>query len=170
MFAGCHALLPVTGCLAIEAVSLATRGRRFFPDWTLPVVALFGVLPDLCSPHISLDDRYDSWSHTLLFLGVLVPVCLLISTAFEKGKRLRVAVVIWLAAALHLAGDAMSGGIPWLLPWDKTPLGSTLDRTYIEPETWIYYDGTFIVLAWLGWRLRQRLEVRAYERELAEGK
>jgi hypothetical protein len=65
-FDGFHALLPVTGCLAIEVVSLKWRSMRVIPDWTLP---------DLCSPHISLEDRYDSWSHTVLFLVILLPVC-----------------------------------------------------------------------------------------------
>jgi len=162
-------MMPVTGCLAAEAISLRYRERRLFADWTLPLVALFGVLPDICSPHISLEDRHDSWSHTLLFLGVLMPVCGMIAWWFEPGKRLRLACVIWISAMLHLAADAMSGGIPWLLPWSHETLGSPLDRTYIEPETWIYYDAFFIITAWLGWRLREKLELRAYERALASG-
>jgi len=162
MMAGFHAMMPVTGCLVAEVVSLRVRHQRVFPDWTLPLVALFGVLPDICSPHISLEDRQASWSHTLLFLAVLVPVCAMISVWFEKGKRPRVAVVIWLAAMLHLAADAASGGIAWLLPWKEETIG----QYYIEPFTWPIYDAVFIITAWLLWRWRQRLEVRAYEMEL----
>ncbi|MGC4014323.1 MAG: metal-dependent hydrolase [Luteolibacter sp.] len=125
MMAGFHSMMPVTGCLVAEVVSLRVRHRRVFPDWTLPLVALFGVLPDICSPHISLEDRHASFSHSLLFLAVLVPVCAMISFWFEKGMRLRVAIVTWLAAMLHLAADAASGGIPWLIPWKEEPLEST---------------------------------------------
>lgn len=164
MFAGCHALLPVTGCLAIEAVSLRFRGERVFPDWTLPVVALFGVLPDLCSPHISLEARLESWSHTLLFLGVLIPVCAMVVRFFPAGARWRVACALWIASMLHLAADAVSGGIVWLYPWSHRQIGDY----YLHPDTWIFYDAAFVLLTWLGWRLRQHLELRTYERELLE--
>jgi LexA-binding, inner membrane-associated putative hydrolase len=160
MFDGFHALLPVIGCLAIEAVALTWRGERVFPDWMLPVVALFGVLPDLCSPHISLEDRYASGSHSLLFLGFLLPVCAGLVRWFPKGMRLRVAVATWMAAVLHLAADAVSGGIPWLLPWSAEPLGDYR----IQPDHWLFFDAGLIVLALGGWWLRNRLEVLAYER------
>ncbi|WP_338289342.1 metal-dependent hydrolase [Luteolibacter sp. LG18] len=162
MMAGFHSMMPVTGCLTAEVISLRFRHQRVFPDWTLPLVALFGVLPDICSPHISLEDRHGSFSHTLLFLAVLVPVCGMIVLWFEKGMRLRVAVVMWLAAMLHLAADAVSGGIAWLAPWNEEPIG----EYYLEPFTWPIYDAVFILAAWLLWRWRQRLELRAYEREL----
>ncbi|OYV07236.1 MAG: hypothetical protein CFE26_02035 [Verrucomicrobiales bacterium VVV1] len=164
MFDGFHALLPVTGCLAIEVVSLKWRSARVFPDWTLPVVALFGVLPDLCSPHISLQDRYDSWSHTLLFLVVMLPFCAGMTWWFPKGTRVRVAVAAWIAAALHLVADAFSGGIPWLHPWSDKPIGDY----HVQPENWLFFDAGFIVLALLGWWLRNRLEVRAFERSLKD--
>ncbi len=165
MFDGFHALLPVTGCLAIEVVSLKWRGVRVFPDWTLPVVALFGVLPDLCSPHISLEDRYESWSHTLLFLVLLFPVCAGMTWWFPKGTRVRVAVVGWVATALHLAADAVSGGIPWLQPWSEMPIGDY----HIRPDDWLFFDAGFIVLALVGWWLRHRLEGLAYVQSLKSG-
>jgi hypothetical protein len=52
--------------------------------------------------------------------------------------------------------------ITWLLPWSAEPIGDY----YVPPEHWFYYDAGFIVAAWLGWRLRQRLEAGAYERSL----
>jgi len=160
MFDGFHALLPVTGCLAVEAVSLKCRGVRVFPDWTLPVVALFGVLPDLCSPHISLEDRYDSWSHTLLFLLVILPFCVGMTWWFPKGMRLRVAVAALLATALHLLADAFSGGITWLHPWSERPIGDY----YIQPENWLFFDAGLIGLALIGLWLRRHLELQADER------
>lgn len=165
MFDGFHALLPVTGCLGIEAVSLKCRGVRVYPDWTLPVVALFGVLPDLCSPHISLQDRYDSWSHTLLFLVVILPFCAGMTWWFPKGTRVRVAVAAWIAAASHLAADAFSGGIPWLHPWSDKPIGDY----HVQPENWLFFDAVFLVLAGGGLWLRRHLEVQSYERLLKDG-
>lgn len=166
MLVGFHALLPVTGCLAIEVVSLKWRGVRVFPDWTLPVVALFGVLPDLCSPHVSLEDRYESWSHTVLFLVILLPICAGMTCWFPKGTRLRVAVAAWIAATLHLAADAVSGGIPWLMPWSEKPVGDY----HIPPDDWLFFDAGLIALALVGWGLRHRLEGRAFERSLKHEK
>lgn len=164
MLVGFHALLPVTGCLAIEVVSLKCRGARVFPDWSLPAVALFGVLPDLCSPHISLQDRHESWSHTLLFLAVILPFCAGMTSWFPKGTRVRVAMAAWIATALHLAADGFSGGIPWLHPWSDKPIGDY----HIQPENWLFFDAGFLVLALFGRWLRNRLEVRAYEQSLKD--
>lgn len=166
MFDGFHALLPVTGGLAIEVVSLKWRGVRVFPDWTLSIVALFGVLPDLCSPHFSLEDRHESWSHTVLFLVLLLPVCAGMTWWFPKGTRVRVAAVAWVSAALHLAADAVSGGVPWLLPWSDKPIGDY----HIRPEDWLFFDAAFMVLALVGWGLRHCLEGQAFERSLKNEK
>ena len=164
MFDGFHALLPVTGCLGIEVVSLKWRGVRVFPDWTLPVVGLFGVLPDLCSPHISLEDRYDSWSHTLLFLGVILPFCAGMTWWFPKGTRLRVALAAWTAAALHLAADSLSGGITWLHPWSEEAIGDY----HVQPENWLFFDAGSLLLAGFGLWLRRRLELRVFVESLAK--
>lgn len=162
MFDVFHALLPVTGCLALELVSLKWRAKRVFPEWTLPTVGLFGVLPDLCSPHISLEDRYDSVSHTLLFLLILLPFCAGMTWWFPKGTRLRVAVAAMAATALHLAMDAVSGGVPWLRPWVDEPIG----EYHLQPDNWLFFDAGFVLLAGAGLWLRHRLEIRAYERSL----
>ena len=64
MLIGTHALLPVCAGLLIENAALAKGRGHFFPPWSLPLIGFFGALPDLCTPHISLEARYSSWSHT----------------------------------------------------------------------------------------------------------
>ena len=54
-----------------------------------------------------------------------------------------------MAYGLHLAADAVSGGIAWLHPWRADVLG----RYWIEPQYWIWYDAGFIVLVWFIYRV-----------------
>jgi hypothetical protein len=156
MLAGTHALLPVCTCLLVENTSLACGRGRLFPPKTMLLVAAFGVLPDLCTPHISLEARYTSWSHTLWFMIGMLFVCAMASSFIEKGYRLRVAVVCWLAAALHLVADAVSGGIAWLYPWRDVVVGSYI----IPPQHWIWFDAGFILLTWFLVRVLPHLEAR----------
>lgn len=150
MLVGTHALLPVCG------VVLVGRGGKEGSRWcvkgskrVLFLVGLFGVLPDLCTPHWSLEARQTSWSHSIWFLLGLVPLAGLMGWICRRDRGgnggIRVAVACWIASALHLAADAASGGIAWLYPWRPDVLG----RYYVPADTWIWYDAFFILLAWI---------------------
>ncbi len=155
MLIGTHTLLPVCAGLVIENLSLV-KGRGYvFPPWALPVIGFFGALPDLCSPHISLEARFTSWSHTVWFLAGLLPVCAVIATFFPSGKW-RVAAACWIAALLHLFADAIAGGIAWLYPWRTDVIG----EYYIPSEQWIVWDIAFVLLTWFLVRLRPHAEAR----------
>jgi membrane-bound metal-dependent hydrolase YbcI (DUF457 family) len=151
-----HTLLPVCLALGVENASLATGRGHVFPRWGLMAIGFFGALPDLCSPHLSLEARYSSGSHTLWFLGVLLPLCAMTAVFFEREGRWKLAIGCWLAAALHLASDAVAGGIPWLRPWRTEILGGYL----IPPNHWLWYDLAFLVLTGVGLRLRPFAEAR----------
>lgn len=162
MLLGTHCLLPVCLCLGVENVSLA-RGRDYvFPEWTLPVVALFGALPDICSPHLSLEDRHTSWSHTVFFLGGLIPIAAMVAVLYPAygPPRWRTAVACWLAAALHLAADSVSGGVAWFYPWKPDVLGDY----YVPVLHWPWWDAGFILLTWFLLRLRPRAAARGIRR------
>jgi hypothetical protein len=165
MFIGTHALLPACLALIGDDLRLASRREEAFPEWSIPAIALFGALPDICTPHLSLEARYSSWSHTLVFLGGLIPFCIWVATAFPKGRRLLVACTCWIAAALHLAADAVAGGIPWLMPWympEVTPNHRVgiLGDFYIHPDYWIFSDAFFVIFTWILIGLRQQLRRR----------
>ena len=156
MLVGTHALLPVCGCLAVDHLSMLAGRDRVFPARSLWWVAGFGALPDLCSPHLSLEARYSSLSHTVWFLVLMIPAAVLAASFMESSVRLRVALACWAAAALHLAADAVSGGIAWLHPWRDDIIGAY----HIHPAHWVFYDILFVVLFWLLFRLAPRLEAR----------
>jgi hypothetical protein len=72
-----HALLPVI------ITTVALRDTR--PDWLcgrggLIVIGIAGALPDLLSPHLSIESRLNSWSHGLPFWLLLSSLILLSST------------------------------------------------------------------------------------------
>ncbi|MGB6223204.1 metal-dependent hydrolase [Haloferula sp.] len=162
MFIGTHALLPVCLALTSDDLRLAARREESFPEWSIPLIAVFGALPDICTPHLSLDARYSSWSHTLAFLAGLIPVCFWVARYFPKDRRLLIACACWFASALHLAADAIAGGIPWLMPWvmpEVTPNHRTgiLGDFYIHPNYWIFSDAFFVVLTWILLGIRAQL-------------
>lgn len=153
---GTHALLPVCGCLLVENRSVAAGGGRFFSMAGLGCIAFFGVLPDLCTPHLSLEARHASWSHTVWFMAGLLPLVGILAALFRKGSRLRMGVLMWLSAGLHLAADAVSGGIAWLYPWRLDVIG----KAWISAEYWIAFDAFFILLTWFFLRVLPHLEAR----------
>lgn len=155
MLIGTHTLLPVCLGLAVENASLAKGRGHVFPPWGLVVIGFFGALPDLCTPHVSLEDRYSSWSHTLWFLGAMLPVTVMVASFFPEG-RWRLALACWLAVLLHLIGDAVAGGIAWLQPWRMDVIGDY----YIPAADWLWYDIGFVLLTWILVRLRPHSEAR----------
>lgn len=160
MLVGTHALMPVCACLLAGKMSVVAGRGRIFPTPGLWMVGVFGVLPDLCTPHLSLEARFASWSHTVWFMAGLIVVAAMAGSFFEKGCRLRVALACWIAAALHLVADAISGGIAWLYPWRDEVIG----RAYIGAQHWIWYDAFFILLAWFQIRVVPHLEARQIRR------
>lgn len=160
MLIGTHALLPVCGCLVADQIAMVAGHDRSFSGKSLCLVAFFGILPDVCSPHIMLEDRHASPAHSVWFMGAAIPLVALASCLFEKGNRFWIAVACWIAAALHLAADAVSGGIPWLYPKSDEVIG----RCWIDLDYWMVSDAMFVLLTWLLIRRLPRLEARNIRR------
>jgi hypothetical protein len=148
--------MPVCACLLADNLAISTGRDRVFPASSMWAIGFFGILPDLCTPHFSLEDRYASWSHTVWFMAGLIVVVSMAGTFFEKGCRFRVALACWIAAALHLAADAISGGIVWLYPWRTDVIG----RYCIPAQHWMWFDAFFILFAWFLIRVVPHLEAR----------
>jgi hypothetical protein len=164
MLIGTHTLLPVCLGLAVENISLA-KGRGYvFPPWGLLAIAFFGALPDLCTPHVSLDARYESWSHTLWFFGATISVIVMVTSFFGKEGRWKLALACWLAVLLHLAGDAVAGGVAWQRPWRPDITG----EYYIPADDWLWYDIGCVLLTWILVRLRPHAEARGMAASVGE--
>lgn len=145
-----HALFPIL------AGSRWIRRHDHRPSLRISaVVALCGALPDLLDPHITLDARFESWSHTLLaavgFSVVVIAVCSL--------KRFRaysaIGVLCVFAYAAHLACDVISGGGRLLLPFSHVISGGS----YWPSWAWGATDILLLLYVYLAYRwipLRKR--------------
>ncbi|WP_227021662.1 metal-dependent hydrolase [Oceaniferula marina] len=135
-----HALIPaVTAGIFLNLYRGKEGGSRgSYKD--LLVIGLFGAAPDLLNPHMSLEDRYSSWSHSI-FAWLAVLVFLLVSKWVPRlpwQRWLTWSKLVWCSSAygLHLACDAVSGGIAWLYPWKADIVGAYL----VPPVWWIPMD------------------------------
>ena len=160
MLVGTHALLPVGVCLVVDNLRLVAGLDRLFPGRSLWVVGVFGVLPDLFSPHLSLAARYASRSHSIVFLVGALVLAAAAGSFFETGRRLMVAVACWCAVVLHLAADALSGGIIFGYP----RFGEVVGGAYIPFRFWGWCDLGLLGLTWWLWRQSVALDARRSSR------
>ena len=150
-----HALLP-----AILAAPLLPRTtpRAFYVSGG--IVALAGALPDLLTPHLSLVARYASWSHTVFAYAGFNVLLVVLGFALHRRLSFRVLLFASLAYALHLFGDALSGGIAWLYPLSTEIVG----RRLILYRYWILIDVVLLAVAlivfwWLPRKGKLKVEV-----------
>lgn len=116
MYVGSHFAIPVIAATLVDLGRLAVGRRRLFTNRELFLVGLFGVLPDLLSPHLRLSARLTSWSHTLWFAAGALPVLAVLFGRTRRAGRWRMTAFGWTAILLHLLADAVSGGIAPLYP------------------------------------------------------
>ena len=145
-----HALVPV-----IMVHVCLPRSKRF-GRWSLVAIGFAGALPDLLTPHFTLEARMMSWSHGLPFWSALT--CGLLVVSFLSSQRLPLVLCSSLSAAylFHLFCDAISGGINWMYPMRNFIWGDY----WIGPMLWIPLDVIFILLCYYIFRLRSLLKTR----------
>jgi len=140
-----HALIPVLAAAVFDGWPREKGKRRgLFSAKQLVLIGLFGAGPDLLNPHISLEARYASWSHSLLFWGALTLGLLVCSLA--KRKACPVYLGLWFSGAylLHILCDAISGGVVLLFTVSPVVTG----RFWVHPVWWIPLDVMFLLAAY----------------------
>jgi hypothetical protein len=151
-----HAMLPV---IIVAGWDLRHGRLQRLTSARYLSLALFGALPDLLNPHLSLEARHASWSHGLPFLATLALAVVVAAYALPQRISLRFACLLVLAYALHLACDAVAGGIAWLYPFSDHILG----RYFVPPAWWIGLDFVcaltiyFLFRAIPGWQRNRRV-------------
>lgn len=126
-----HFLLPVACCLTDGLIA----GRRLFPWWALLLVGFVGILPDVLCPHTLLSERLQLWSHTMWACYGFV--LLVVISAPVLRMPLQLVIAMCGAYVLHLAADAVSGGIAPLWPFDEA---FVMGGEYIDPDIWPWFD------------------------------
>jgi len=145
-----HSLLPIT---VKQLAEFRHPGRVSYRDrlrgWG--VIAIFGSLPDILDPHLTLGARCNSYSHMWPCMVTIVACCLF--AAFIFRKRPWAKLLLWCAPsyALHVAGDIVSGGLDFL------GTGQAIGDWWIPPEAWPVLDLIFITVFILTHRRVRRL-------------
>lgn len=154
-----HALIPVI-CVGLALSSAAWPGRR-----DLFLIALAGALPDLVNPHLTLEARMTSWSHGLpCWLGITV---ILVAFSLMNRRRFRLTLASLMSAALllHIACDAISGGVNLLYPLGDLRFA----RNWVGPLWWIPLDVLCIIICYLLFRILPGLaKLRAAKKSVTE--
>ena len=151
MLLGTHALSPV---VAIGVYQLIVHKRL---DWKfLAWVAVAGAAPDCLDPHITLEARQTSWSHSLVGFGIVTffPTMLCL---FRCKLSYLLLLAMCSAYLWHLFCDGIAGGVPYLYPIQTTIAGAT----YIHFSTWLYYDAFFVIATYVLWVVERSLKARA---------
>ena len=145
-----HALIPVI-CVRIITSRPKWLGRR-----GLIQVCLAGALPDLLNPHLSLEARMTSWSHGLPFWFTISTI-LVIGSFISRGRLSpQIAICMSMAYLLHIACDAISGGVDLLYP-----VGSWVWGYYwVDPSWWIPIDIILILVAYILFRIMPGIKKR----------
>jgi hypothetical protein len=142
MFVAAHAMLPVVISTAGDIVSSARYRKTVFSAGDRWAVAFCGILPDILRPHLGLSSRLTSFSHTVWFVMLALPIILILSYLWHSRNFVRFAMICWFAILLHLCCDMISGGIAPFYPL----FGIKIGFYHIQPKFWILLDVMTIFL------------------------
>lgn len=132
-----HALIPVI------LLRVAVKNRDWPGRWGLVAVGIAGALPDLLTPHLSLESRLMSWSHGLPFWLSFSVIAAMAALASRRRVDVRIAMAASASYLLHILCDAVSGGVNFLYPWRNLVWGDY----WVDPLFWIPLD-IFCIVAW----------------------
>lgn len=147
-----HALLPTfIGRRWISTTNDKPTAREFF------LIAFCGVLPDILSPHWTIESRHASLSHTIYALGLFSSAIFIASRAFPLLKRLSLLCIF--AYALHIFCDAIAGGVNLFYPYQSKVYG----RHYLPFLAWLISDAAllfyvYMIYRWVPMRKRMRIK------------
>lgn len=150
-----HALLPV-----FFGQRWIPHSERIPAPRVVALVALCGALPDILSPHLSLDARHEAPSHTI---WALLAFALLVVMLTWWRPRLFTPAISGLCIAAyagHIACDAITGGVAFFFPF-----GGVQGRNYLPYWLWITSDGLLLLHLYLVYRwLPLRRKIKAGQR------
>jgi len=163
-----HALIPVViyGVMRQRVLISGTREEKKAVVRNALILAIAGAMPDALDPHITLEARLNSWSHSLLaWAGFSV---LFGALCFWRWKWWTPAWAMCLSAAYlsHLIGDLVAGGIGWSYPFT----GSVIGDYYIPPSLWKSADIICVLCVYLLYRLLPKCAVIRRDRKELEQK
>jgi len=143
MFATTHIALPVIAAQALNLRNFVKCGTPLFTRWQFIAIGICGMLPDIVNPHLGLEARYSSGSHTAwFFFGY--SLLSIISAKFLPQRHKLTLHLCWFAVLLHIICDLASGGINPIPPYS-----GIIGDYWIAPEAWLYTDLFCIITAYV---------------------
>lgn len=145
----------ITHALAPLIIAHLSRSRfEKFGRRSLIAIGVAGALPDVLTPHFSLEARMTRWSHGLPFWTAFTVLVFIISILSKKRLSLRLAGWISFAYLFHLICDSISGGINWLYPVRNFVWGDY----WVSPLWWIPLDFVCLLICYYLFRMKPHFE------------
>jgi hypothetical protein len=138
-----HVVYPVLAAQSVNIFHNLKHKESLFKWKPLLLIGICGGLPDLISPHTSLEARYNSVSHNIWFLLVLAIISALLALKIPKHRTL--ICFCFFAAVFHLLCDLFAGGINLYGPFGMKVIG----RHYLPFQYWIPFDLTGILFLFI---------------------
>jgi hypothetical protein len=129
-----HIAYPVLFAQSANLCRIQNHKTSFFKGKHLLLIGICGGLPDILSPHLGLEERYNSFSHSIFFLLLAAIAGAILLRIFPGHKRL--IYVCWSAAAFHFLCDMIAGGINLFGPFGRMVVG----KHYLPFRFWIPLD------------------------------
>ena len=150
-----HALVPVI-LTRVVMKDAAWPGARGYV-----AIGIAGALPDILSPHLSLEARMTSWSHGVPCWGLFTIGIVLVAVLSRKKVSTHLAFLLSGAYILHILCDAVSGGVDFLYPLGHWTWGAY----WVDPIWWIPLDVTCFLTCYWMFRMAPALKRRSQARE-----
>jgi hypothetical protein len=150
-----HALIPV---IVARATS---KGSGWTGPWKFVAIGIAGGLPDILSPHLSLDARMTSWSHGIPCWSLFTAAMVLIAILSRKRMSVGLALILSGAYLLHLLCDAVSGGVDFLYPLGNWTWGAY----WVDPIWWIPLDVVCLLACYWMFRIAPALSARKHAKQ-----
>jgi hypothetical protein len=129
-----HVVYPVLFAQSVNIYRIQSHKTPFFNKKHLLLIGTCGALPDILSPHLGLQDRYNSFWHSIWFLLLAVIAALILARIIPQHRR--PIFFCSFAVAFHHFCDMIAGGINLFGPFGRHVLG----KYYIPFQYWIPFD------------------------------
>ena len=150
MYLPSHFFIPIIATHIGNAISLSARQKPLVVGRPIFLIGFAGLLPDLLNPHLLLVDRFESWTHTVWFLAG----CGILGFSLKRFCNPWLIAFMLLAIFLHIACDAITGGVKLFWPYDFT-----VGKYLIGSNHWLQLDAITTVGALISylvvWKMRK---------------
>ncbi len=154
------------GLLRQKELISGTRSEKIAVWRTALIIGIVGAMPDMMDPHVTLEERLRSWSHSLTAWAGSSVLFGVICLARQRWWTPMLVLGLSLTYFSHIVGDAIAGGVGWSYPFG----GHVIGDYYIIPQWWIPLDYVCVAVAYVTYRVVPMFAMARCKREEMEQK